>query len=325
MFDVGHVHLQQLQHLSHELRRQHPNHAALLRATLFTMRIVRECVNLDLAGEIETSEMAAKTSLYVSKLIQRCQDEAGLACPDRDTLCTMRQKRLQEELDAVETISRAPFHQPKECQHTLRNVIQHLRAKEATRAFHVSLLQCQKQLDSTYEASTFAYGSTPFSTWVDLFTMPPLVECIAEIRAKQSHASSCTVFGSSTGSLVFYTALLCGIPVRGIEILPFLVQVATTTESTFQVSHATFHCHDMLETDLQHVRLLILTSQCWEARLMKKVVEKLTKELPHTALVLDYTQSLGSLTDGAFELVHTAVGSVSWHAQHTMYLFRKIA
>ncbi|KAF0720919.1 hypothetical protein AaE_010239 [Aphanomyces astaci] len=313
MFEQGTVLLMQLQHLAHALRHHNPQHGALLRAVIMSMRIVRECVNSDLADEFDcdsnsSNTMANKTSIYVSKLIQRCQDEAGITCPDAAAVHTNRSSLVDREMEAIKDLMNTPFSLQTSTLDTLRRVIQHLRHQEETRPFHVQLRACQLQLSTSYDVSSFAYGSTPLFTWIDLFRSRVLVDCIARIKeSPQQHASACTVFGSSAGSLVFFTSLICGIRVQGIEILPFLVDTSTDTQRRF----------------LMEERLLVLTSQCWEAGLIKALVNKLEKELPPLALVLDYTAALSSA--GGFTLVQSTTGVVSWNKSHTFNVYRNTA
>ncbi|RHY35678.1 hypothetical protein DYB25_004947 [Aphanomyces astaci] len=295
-----------------------------------SMRIVRECVNSDLANEFDcdsnsSNTMANKTSIYVSKLIQRCQDEAGITCPDAAAVHTNRSSLVDREMEAIKDLMNTPFSLQTSTRDTLRRVIQHLRHQEETRPFHVQLRACQLQLSTSYDVSSFAYGSTPLFTWIDLFRSRVLVDCIARIKeSPQQHVSACTVFGSSAGSLVFFTSLICGIRVQGIEILPFLVDTSTDTQRRFLMEECVdFQCQDMLTADLQHVQLLVLTSQCWEAGLIKALVNKLEKELPPLALVLDYTAALSSA--GGFTLVQSTTGVVSWNKSHTFNVYRNTA
>ncbi|ETW03465.1 hypothetical protein H310_04921 [Aphanomyces invadans] len=210
MFEQGQVLLMQLQHLGHALRHHQPNHATLLRAVISAMRLVRECVNKDLANEFGHN-LASKTSAYVSKLIQRCQDDAGITCPDAACVRADRSALVHQELKAIDGLANSPFFLSPRTQGTLRDIVKYLRRQEETRSFHVQLLECQLKSTSTYAVSTFAYGSTPLFTWIDLFKTPLLTDCVARIQAAP-HPSACTLFGSSTGSLVFYTALLCKTP-----------------------------------------------------------------------------------------------------------------
>ena len=118
-----------------------------------------------------------------------------------------------------------------------------------------------------------------------------------------------TVFGSSTGLLAFYGLFGFRLRTDAWEILPCLVATAQECLKTVlavdtiksggdddnddgddnallthlrqQIQSPTerppalaFHCGDMLTADLSHTMLLMLTSQCWDAKLIAAVYQK---------------------------------------------------
>ncbi|KAH9136863.1 hypothetical protein LEN26_005992 [Aphanomyces euteiches] len=289
------------------------------------MQVVREIINMDLANEMDCQAMMEKMSFHVAKLLDRVCTEAGLSCPGMGELKLQRTKLLEKELDVVACVSSTPCNRPPHNQDTLQRILQHLRTLEETRDFHAKLRVCQSELelDTSYSLETFAYGTTPFSTWIHIFSHPHMINCVAKIR-ECGNQEACTIFGSSTGSLVFFTSLLCGIPVRGVEILPYLFSIATSTQSLFCVDSVEFLCRDMLDIDISQTQLLVLTSQCWEDELLAAVVEKLRNELPHGAIVLDYKPSLQAVAD-LFRVVETLTAPVSWNPSQCFYLFEKLA
>ena len=76
------------------------------------------------------------------------------------------------------------------------------------------------------------------------------------------------------------------------------------------------------------MRLLVLTSQCWDPRLCRQVRAKLLRELPEGALVIDYTAALGERGGGGvgeprrFALVQQVQAPVSWDRGHTFWVWR---
>jgi hypothetical protein len=337
------------------------------------MKFIRACIDTDLADDdssFDHAHLLNACQVAVKDIIHECAVEAHVSCPGPEYFHLKKMMDRKTELacvDACEELSAST----RQC---IANVVNHVRDLESTRSFHAGLLACQTTwtCQSPYDFATFAYGTTPFQTWRALFQLPPLQACVEAIRRvhddnqndhhpRLPHPSACTVFGASTGSIVMYIALLCGIPVRGIEILPFLVTQAQETLRQIHAQdcdqendpgaavvsfdddtdiyehhdhvyhyhskafpphssfHVTFVCQDMLETSLDHVQLLILTSQCWSRSLWHGLVAKLTRELASETLVLDYTSRLSSVP--GFTIVASAQGSVSWHEHHRFYLF----
>jgi hypothetical protein len=83
---------------------------------------------------------------------------------------------------------------------------------------------------------------------------------------------------------------------------------------------ATFECADFLEAPLHAVRVLMLTSKCWDASLLERVDRKLEEELPLGALLVDYSPRLRSSEQ--FVLLETRDITCSWGTE-TMAVFRR--
>ncbi|EQC41469.1 hypothetical protein SDRG_01436 [Saprolegnia diclina VS20] len=311
MFAAGRVHLQQLQFMSHAVFAQ-PEMASLLRKLLRCIRYVRACVDNDLRQPNGSSArtMAACDAL-VCDAIDEFEAQTRHKCPSAAFFENERDKQMACDLAAVDGVCVDTAHEP-----LLRGCIRALRALEETREFHRSLLAAQEALE-TYPIATYAYGSTPFATWRDLLTLPVVASTLRRIRAAP-HPDACTVFGSSTGSLVLYTALLADIPVRGVEILTYLVEQARELASS--VPQVAYEACDMLTVSLGHTRFLVLASQCWDAALWAKLARKLL-ELT-SCIVLDYTDRLSRCN--GFHLAATTQGNVSWHAGHTFYVYERL-
>ncbi|GMF20597.1 unnamed protein product [Phytophthora fragariaefolia] len=211
----------------------------------------------------------------------------------------------------------------------LQLLIKRLRQQEQQLSFHRGLLKAQQEFsgsDSEYSAGNFAFGSTPFPTWLNLFTQSSVVDAIARAPKR----AKLTVFGSSSGSLVLFAAITFGISCVGVEILPFLCEQAAQTQETLRVSkeNCRFLCADMLTVPLQDTFLLLLTSQCWDAELYQQVQRKLETELQPGTLVLDYKNTLHQSPH--FRIVQhrneaSASGwDVSWATGATAMLYRTL-
>ena len=159
------------------------------------------------------------------------------------------------------------------------------------------------------------------------------------------------MFGSALGLLAFYGSVGLGLCTVGYEILPYLARRAIGVAQRFGVADSTAHRPrlqliegDMLEADLTNAGVVLLTSQCWDRQLIRRVHNKLARELPQDALVVDYTPALASFQwepeapgDGEtpspgcpccfVELTNPLDGpivtAVSWNASQRMYVYRK--
>lgn len=274
--------------------------------------------------------------------VKRVCDVLGstIDCPTIEHLQQQRREQIECEIDCAQTLCEREF----DTNHHIAapssidavcTLIQRLRGLEESQEFHRSLLQTQRAIAATsdYTVDNFAYGSTPFPTWLAIVSLKSVRTAIAAIRLScecandnSTNQRQCTVFGSSTGSLVFYAALALGVDCVGVEILPFLSDVATQLRDEVVPvtarSRCAFMCSDMLQTPLTTTNLLVLTSQCWDNDLHDRVVCKLERELPGGAVVVDYKDSLGR--SPSFQLVERLDGlPVSWTRKQPLYVFRK--
>lgn len=152
-----------------------------------------------------------------------------------------------------------------------------------------------------YSRTNFSYGSTPHSSWLALFDQcAPLraaVDDMLGIRGavdSQRSLDEYCVFGSSLGWLCFYGCLTFGLRCTGYEIVQPLVALSKRLAERHGIGgggcgdgHAqkyaesvTFHHMDMLDADLQRVRILVLTSHVWDAPLLERLDVKLAQEVP---------------------------------------------
>ena len=83
---------------------------------------------------------------------------------------------------------------------------------------------------------------------------------------------------------------------------------------------ATFECTDFLGQPLHGVRVLMLTSKCWDESLLARLDRKLEDELPVGALLVDYSPRLRSSLQ--FVLLETREIMCSWGSE-TMAVFRR--
>ena len=211
-----------------------------------------------------------------------------------------------------------------------------LRKLEVDLDFQAELLSCQLKMEAStdYSRDNFAYGSTPLSSWLELFACEPVQ---AVIQARPAAELRYVVLGSSTGWLCFYGACVYGFRTRGIELLPNLVAAAKRTAREAAIFGVHFECDDMLRSDLRGSHLIILASQCWDAPLLAAVRVKLLDELPTGALVLDYTPLLGeppetsrdermpmpAKSEGrSLQLACTVSAPVSWDGTHKFWVWR---
>jgi hypothetical protein len=252
-----------------------------------------------------------------------------------------RHHMLHEEQRALAALERRTAERPQQPR-ALRRALRRLRALESSLDFQAELLDAQRRCAavSGYSASNFAYGSTPLHSWLAVFESAPLRAAVAAKR----HELCYVVLGSSLGSLVLYGACVFGVRSHGIELLPELAAAAVRVAAAAGVEHASFECADMLTCDLSASDVVLLASQCWDARLVAAVRWKLLDELLPGALVLDYTAALGEETDASrsdaqpnlpasathaprrgFALQCTVRAPVSWDATHCFWVWRVVA
>ncbi|KAG7402039.1 hypothetical protein PHYBOEH_007253 [Phytophthora boehmeriae] len=264
----------------------------------------------------------------IAELLAASQTCTHRNIPSIASITQQRADNVQAELAAVAHTNDILFSHdlPEICptdQECLRVVISRLRQQEQQLEFHRGLLKTQQEFsgpDTEYSLENFAYGSTPFPTWLHLFTQNVLQKAIAG----DPKPMTLTVFGSSTGSLVFFAALALGLSCVGVEILPFLHSEAECTRTELEIPEdkCRFVCADMLTVSLQQTSILLLTSQCWDSALYQKVQCKLETELRSGAIVIDYKDALKH--SSSFHLMQQVPQQrVSWTDSQSLYIFER--
>jgi len=279
---------------------------------------------------------------HVRQVLADIESIASVRVPSVKELQEGRRDQVTEEIDTATNVaalmrSCGLLEPPPRNVQDLCCVIQSLREREQQQDFHAGLLQDQRRLTAgltaetsdPYTAENFAYGSTPLQTWLLLTTQPPVAHTIKQMQGttgctNPANAGCFTVFGSSSGSLVLFTALAYDISVQGVEILPFLHNEAKKLRSFTSVStdRCKFVCADVLTASLATTRVLVLTSQCWDAKLYARVQRKLERELPDEALVIDYKDTLAH--SECFSLLRQLESQrVSWSSTQPLFFLRK--
>ncbi|KAG2786783.1 hypothetical protein JG687_00002668 [Phytophthora cactorum] len=265
---------------------------------------------------------------HIAELLAATQNCARSKIPAITSIQQECFREIQDELAAVAQINDIlashdlPYVDNANKEH-LKALVTRLRQQEQQLAFHRGLLKAQQELsgsDSDYSAENFAYGSTPFPTWLNLFTQKSVLDAIV----REPKQAMLTVFGSSSGSLVFFAALALDLRSTGVEILPFLHELAEQTRKDLQISKnkCRFKCADMLTVSVQETSILLLTSQCWDAALYQQVQHKLEAELQPGALVIDYKNALQSSPH--FHLLHQLPHQrVSWNNSQSFFIFER--
>ncbi|KAL3142855.1 hypothetical protein ABBQ38_003148 [Trebouxia sp. C0009 RCD-2024] len=75
----------------------------------------------------------------------------------------------------------------------------------------------------------------------------------------------------------------------------------------------------MLQSDLRHSAILMLTSICWDKQLHSQALDKIQAELLRGSIVVDYTAALGK----DLKQIATVQIPVSWNSQQNMYVYLK--
>lgn len=275
-----------------------------------------KCQNSD--NQFDWGEMMAT----VSDLLQRTQKLTNDGCPSVKVLQKERERDVQDEIQSARSTE---FTFESENSRTkLTQLICRLRDQEQSQSFQRSLLQAQRSVaqSSTYSLDNFAYGTTSYQTWLCICSIPVVQSAIGTCRVS-SDSHEYTVFGSSTGSLVFFAALVFGIQCTGVELLPFLARTAQETQEELQIPFCRTLCMDMLAYPLANTKVLVLTSQCWDNELTALLRCKLERELPLGAIVIDYKEdTLGQ--SSSFRCVQQLTNQrVSWNPSQTLHIFEK--
>lgn len=326
--------LRQLQVAAHSVAKDGEktnDHSILLMELLKTMQRFRAKVNEDFLGDVscqnETHCGWSDILATASDLLQRTRKLTNSSCPSVEDLQKEREQDVLDEIRSAEIADTA--FQWKSTRNKLVQLIRMLRDQEQSQYFQRSLLHTQRSVaqSSVYSLDNFAYGTTSYQTWLRIFSTPIVQAAINACRPSNNCGnglrSEYTVFGSSTGSLVFFAALAFGIQCTGVELLPFLAQTADETQKQLQIPFCRTLCMDMLAYPLASTKVLLLTSQCWDMELTSLLRCKLERELPSAAVVIDYKEvTLGQ--SRSFRCVQQLTNQrVSWNPSQTLHIFEK--
>ncbi|EEY64055.1 alpha,alpha-trehalose-phosphate synthase [UDP-forming], putative [Phytophthora infestans T30-4] len=119
------------------------------------------------------AELLATTQIYTRNKIPTIKSIQQECC-----------QKIQDELAAVTQVNDilASHNLPlidSANNERLKVLVTRLRQQEQQLAFHRGLLKAQRELsntDSGYSIENFAFGSTPFPTWLNLFTQKPVLD-----------------------------------------------------------------------------------------------------------------------------------------------------
>ncbi|GBG92057.1 hypothetical protein CBR_g54312 [Chara braunii] len=161
----------------------------------------------------------------------------------------------------------------------------------------------------------FAYGSTPYSSWRQLFVHPVVQDSVVDALKDDKEY---IVWGSSLGWLAFYGNLTYGLRTAGYELLESRVRIAKALTNKHKMRGIEFLTLDLLESDLSKAAIVMLTSQCWDDSLHRQAAEKLRRELPVGAMVIDYKRTLGEIGTFAEPLLECHL-PVSWKAHQSFF------
>ncbi|KAL4099609.1 hypothetical protein PRIC1_007410 [Phytophthora ramorum] len=191
------------------------------------------------ANSMNASYVTQMQLEQITELLATIQVCTRRKIPTIKSIQEERQQKMQHEFDAVAQLDDvlSSHNLPgvsSADKERLRQLISQSRQQEQQLTFHRGLLKAQQDISgaaSEYSAENFAYGNTPFPTWLNLFTQTAVLDAIA-LNPKQA---TLTVFGSSSGSLVFFAAIVLGLSCVGVEILPFLHHAAEQTRRELQL------------------------------------------------------------------------------------------
>ena len=162
----------------------------------------------------------------------------------------------------------------------LRDIVLDLRSLEQTLGF-VADRQIdgrKTQLATGYMKHSFAYGSTFYQSWRQVFNNTIVMDAVAHAKANNLYYG---VLGSSIGWHVFYGALTWDMQSKGWEILCSQVDISNGLADRHglrQGGFISFECADALAADLNGVHIVVLAFS-----------RDVNCECPH-ALILSKTQ-----------------------------------
>ena len=192
------------------------------------------------------------------------------------------------------------------------------------------------QIVTGYMKHSFAYGSTFYQSWVQVFNNEVLVDAVAHMRASGKLYG---VLGSSIGWHVFYGALTWQVRARGWEILCSQVDIAKSLADAHGLDNRTtytglapgagvggavaarFECLDALQADLSGVHVLVLAFSR-DVDLGAVLNRKMAAELERGALVVAWSRILDAQPE--FERAAVYKVAVSWSDAWGMYVYRRL-
>jgi hypothetical protein len=168
----------------------------------------------------------------------------------------------------------------------LSSIIMKIRYFEKSFEFQQNLWQDKENASLSLTCSTdqFSYGTSSFSLFSNLFQHKSFQKRMKSVEPRV------VIFGSSIGLLSFYVALTfpkC--KCFGYEVLPSLHEKAIFLKSEYDIKNVEFYLKDMIKADVSQADIVILASLCWDRQTKIAVSNKLTEELKHSSLVVDYS------------------------------------
>jgi len=184
-----------------------------------------------------------------------------------------------------------------------------------------------------YMKHSFAYGSTFYQSWLQVFNNQVLVEAVDHMRQSGKLYG---VLGSSIGWHVFYGALTWQVRARGWEILCSQVEIAQSLALAHGLHNRTsytgmpvatagtvatqFECLDALQADLTGIHVLVLAFSR-DVDLGAVLNRKMAAELGSGALVVAWSRILDAQPE--FERAAVYKVAVSWSDSWGMYVYRR--
>jgi hypothetical protein len=227
----------------------------------------------DVAAKIAARLQAIeREATLLEKRAQRLPSDpaAPSSVPGRAPTVESRGQLLQDEAAALgAAVLDPPAGSTSARMRALAVLVDDLRVAEGSFEFQRTLMQAHQRLGSTtaYSRDNFAYGSTPWQSWIKVHTDPGCRELAAAVQrcaAAGSALPEYVVFGSSLGWLCFYAAFSLSVRAVGYEIVDPLVEMAEQLRSRHccgdvagagcsiafhcQVSYHGLHLHDSSTT-----------------------------------------------------------------------------
>lgn len=296
------------------VERQHADSDANPAATNATRALKLVGSQLDVAeerlGKIElrAGQLQLIGGPQLDALSEDSDDTDGDDEPPAD--CDAVGTEVGEAVALASLVDHPPRGMNQESLLCLRAMVTEMRVLESSVEFHTALLSAHRKLAAErkskdngsdkathdqqlqYSRTNFSYGSTPHSSWLALFQQcAPLraaVDDMLALRGVPGSVDEYCVFGSSLGWLCFYGCLTFGLRCTGYELVQPLVALSRRLAERHNIhdghgpenaGSVAFHNMDMLDANLQRVRILVLTSHVWDVPLLERLDAKLAKEV----------------------------------------------